>query len=274
MKKTISLILILFAGIFLVSCNGKKDDNNVKVYFYKYTRAYRENKEDPALISTQIYEKGSKVDEPEDPVRPGYIFEGWFKEVNHENEWNFDTDVADKNVVLYAKWESIAYKITLELNGGKLRSSFTGEFDENDIPYYEYRTGTTQALQSPTRTGYEFLGWYKTETIKTGDKQETQIDQTTSSDTTYYAHWKLLTLTIRFDVNAPAGVTVTPSQIQAKTIKYGDVIDFVLPTAPGYKFLGWNTRKNGSGVFLYNRDVFNGEADIRVYGQWTKDSNA
>lgn len=272
MKKTISLILILFAGFFLVSCNGKKDDNNVKVYFYKYNRAYREDKRDPALISTQIYEKGSKVTEPDEPVRPGYTFGGWFKEVSHQNEWDFNVDVADKNVVLYAKWESIAYIVTLELNGGKVRSSFTGQIDENGVPYYEYRTGTTQALSSPTRTGYEFLGWYKTDTIKAGDKQATQIDQTTSSDTTYYAHWKVLTVTVRFDVNAPAGVII--EGIQAKTIKYGDPIDFETPVAPGYIFLGWNRLKNGTGDFLYNREIFDVESDIRVYAQWMKDPNA
>ena len=32
------------------------------------------------------------IDKPTDPVRAGYDFDGWFKEEELENEWDFETD--------------------------------------------------------------------------------------------------------------------------------------------------------------------------------------
>lgn len=45
------------------------------------------------------------ADKPkEDPKRDGYTFGGWYKESTCENAWNFETDVVEGEVILYAKW--------------------------------------------------------------------------------------------------------------------------------------------------------------------------
>ena len=46
----------------------------------------------------------SLVSKPEDPERKNYEFQGWFKEKECENEWNFTTDLVTKNTRIYAKW--------------------------------------------------------------------------------------------------------------------------------------------------------------------------
>ena len=46
----------------------------------------------------------SLVSKPVDPTRKNYEFQGWFKEQDCENEWNFTTDLVAKNTRLYAKW--------------------------------------------------------------------------------------------------------------------------------------------------------------------------
>ena len=63
---------------------------------------------------------GIALAKPDDPVKIGQIFRGWFTEEALENEYNFDTLVSGP-MTLYAKWEiDPAFKtITFDLNEGK-----------------------------------------------------------------------------------------------------------------------------------------------------------
>ncbi|NLY10015.1 MAG: InlB B-repeat-containing protein [Tissierellia bacterium] len=51
--------------------------------------------------------KGEKVTQPTAPTKTDNTFLGWYKDAEGTNEWNFDTDVVNKNITLYAKWEEI-----------------------------------------------------------------------------------------------------------------------------------------------------------------------
>ena len=56
------------------------------------------------LYKTVAVEANALVSKPEDPLRARYEFQGWFKETNCENEWNFTTDRVTGNLRLFAKW--------------------------------------------------------------------------------------------------------------------------------------------------------------------------
>ena len=47
-----------------------------------------------------------KIEKPEDPVREGYVFKGWY---NGDTVYDFDTDVIE-DITLTAMWEEITYK--------------------------------------------------------------------------------------------------------------------------------------------------------------------
>lgn len=47
---------------------------------------------------------GEKLACPEDPVRDGYKFEGWYKDIHLTEEWDFEKDTVQGNMSLYAKW--------------------------------------------------------------------------------------------------------------------------------------------------------------------------
>lgn len=47
---------------------------------------------------------GEKIPRPEDPKREGYELEGWYTDIHLTEKWNFDEDVAEGNMSLYAKW--------------------------------------------------------------------------------------------------------------------------------------------------------------------------
>lgn len=55
-------------------------------------------------IEDQVVQFGEKVERPEDPVREGYRFAGWYKDIHLNEEWNFEEDTVEGNMSLYAKW--------------------------------------------------------------------------------------------------------------------------------------------------------------------------
>ncbi len=51
---------------------------------------------------------GEKLAKPADPSREGYRFLGWYKDIYLTQAWDFDKDLLQGNVTLYAKWEGEA----------------------------------------------------------------------------------------------------------------------------------------------------------------------
>ena len=52
----------------------------------------------------QIAEAGGKLQKPEDPVREGYTFGGWYKDFYFRELWDFETDTVQETCCLWAKW--------------------------------------------------------------------------------------------------------------------------------------------------------------------------
>ena len=90
---------------------ANENSNNYHVdFFNNYLR-------EDVVLSNGTYAKGNNVlyktvevapdalvNKPEDPLRARYEFQGWFKETDCENEWNFTTDRVTGNLRLFAKW--------------------------------------------------------------------------------------------------------------------------------------------------------------------------
>lgn len=47
---------------------------------------------------------GSVVARPEDPVAEGYRFDGWYRDAACTKVWNFESDIVQSDMTLYAKW--------------------------------------------------------------------------------------------------------------------------------------------------------------------------
>ncbi len=47
---------------------------------------------------------GTTISAPQAPVKSGYTFAGWYKDMDGSQAWNFATDVVNANLTLYAKW--------------------------------------------------------------------------------------------------------------------------------------------------------------------------
>lgn len=62
---------------------------------------------------------------PDNPVREGFTFAGWFTDPEFKKSWDFYRDKASETMTFYAKWEknpeTVIYKITVEkLKHGKI----------------------------------------------------------------------------------------------------------------------------------------------------------
>ncbi|BBH22513.1 hypothetical protein Back11_38580 [Paenibacillus baekrokdamisoli] len=47
---------------------------------------------------------GSRIEAPSAPVRAGFTFGGWYKDLSYAGPWQFDADTVNADITLYAKW--------------------------------------------------------------------------------------------------------------------------------------------------------------------------
>ena len=173
------------------------------------------------------------------PERTGYTFSGWFAGTK---QYTTGTWTTDSNVTLVAKWTANTYKATYNANGGAVSSS-----NEN----YTYDAHYT--LLEPTRTGYEFLGWYKNGTL-VPSSGTWKFD----TDISLVAEWKACVYTVTYD----AGLG-TSSQSSAQATYDSN---FTLATASrvGYTFDGWYC-----GETPYSDGVWKNTSNVTLTAKWT-----
>ncbi len=55
-------------------------------------------------VPSQTVQYGEKVKKPEDPIREGYHLEGWYRDLDRTQKWDFHKDTVKGNMTLYANW--------------------------------------------------------------------------------------------------------------------------------------------------------------------------
>ena len=145
---------------------------------------------------------------------------------------------------------SVTYPVTFNPNGGTVSTK-----SKNVTIGKTYGT-----LPTPTRTGYDFDGWYTRESSGTKVTANTSVG--TDPPTTLYAHWKGKTYTVTFDAN---GGTVG---MKSRTATYGSEYPALpAPTREGYSFDGWYTQKTGGTKVDENTTVTTAANHI-LYAHW------
>ncbi len=124
-------------------------------------------------ISNRTVESGSKVNAPTEPLKEGYIFEGWYY---GDTKWDFNNTI-NGNITLKAKWKIISYSITFDINGH-------GEQPEKISNLYNL----PEELPTLTENGYVFFGWYLDSQFVIPAALGTKL----TSDITLYAKWHKL----------------------------------------------------------------------------------
>jgi len=200
----------------------------------------------PASIS--VYYGDAYNSLPSAGTKTGYDFVGWYTAASGGTKIE-NTSICTLSGTLYAHWTAKSCTITLDVNGGDALASTSINSD------YDSAYGT---LPSPTRTGYDFAGWF---TTASGGSQVTSAT-ICAGDTTIYAHWNSKPYSITLNVNGGNALS-NPSVSAYYDGSYGTL---PTPTKTGYDFTGWFTAANG-GTQVTAATVCKGSATI--YAQWT-----
>lgn len=202
--------------------------------------------------------------------RTGYGFAGWNTAPDGSGSSYVNrariTSLTSENggvVTLYAQWAPITYRI----NYRNVTSS-----DSNPNPT-AYSSTETVILQTLSRSGYAFEGWYSDSSFRT---PITVINSNlTGGAVTVYAKWTQLKYSISFDGNARGRGTVTGTMRDLANRLFGRT--YMLTSCsyrlPGYVFLGWSTNPNSDTPEYMNRakvtDLasINGET-VTLYAVW------
>lgn len=196
-------------------------------------------------VSNQIINKDGTITKPQDPVRDGYKFLGWY---SNNVLFDFNTPVT-KNLELVAKWEkakdnsttgttTTTKKTTTKKNDTTNTTTtkktttttteakkYTVTFDSNGgskVSSKEVTSGSKVSKPSnPTRTGYKFSGW-------TLNNKAYDFNSKVTSNITLVAKWTAKTYTVKVssvDAYSPArilSVYEDGSKISFKQINYTD----------------------------------------------------
>ena len=153
-------------------------------------------------IATQIVGYGEKVDEPADPSRPGYVFEGWYKDNGLTTPWDFAMGTVTSPTTLYAKWSVYippvpSYLITLnDSDNGTITSDRTTA-----------RQGTTVTLTVSPDDGYAV------NTVTVTDFFGNRVEVSRNSDGTYsfLMPYSQVTVSVTFAAEDPVVFTDVPA---------------------------------------------------------------
>lgn len=108
-------------------------------------------------VEPQTVKKGRKITEPEQPVKEGTHFLGWYMGENSRDEWDFENDRLIENITLYAKWgiPTISKEWTAEEKAAAVIESNMfndpGNLFDGDI-----ESGASSTGASKTWTDYTF----------------------------------------------------------------------------------------------------------------------
>ena len=164
------------------------------------------------------------------PTRTGYTFLGWTGEGITTPQPNVTIPKGSTGDKTYIEnWKLTEYNITMDLNGGSGQEKVVYTMTDEDFE-----------LPTPTRHGYEFVGW--TGEGITTPQTSVKIPKGSTGNKAYTANWQVIEYTITLDTNG--GPVVSP-------IKYTVEDLFTLPyiLRPGYEFAGWTL--DGSGMLPF-----------------------
>ena len=183
------------------------------------------------------------------PTRTGYTFLGWTGEGITTPQPNVTIPKGSTGDKTYIEnWELTEYNIAMDLNGGSGQEKVVYTMTDEDFE-----------LPTPTRNGYEFVGW--TGEDITTPQTSVKIPKGSTGNKAYTANWQVIEYTITLVTNG--GPAVSP-------IKYTVEDSFTLPylLRTGYEFVGWTL--DGSGMIPATPLIiyYGTTGDLRYKAEW------
>ncbi|MBO5789019.1 MAG: InlB B-repeat-containing protein, partial [Clostridia bacterium] len=212
---------------------------------YEYA-FYSEGRE---LLSGMVEETSQVMPPVNDPKKAGCIFVGWQLSGGGIVNWPYTANATTGDMVFTAVFTPIDYTITYHLNGGTNSTYNPTTYTVND----------TVTLASPTKTAYDFMGWYTSADFS--GARITQITLGTHENISLYAKWQPTVYRITYHLNG--GIFQTEKN--SYTIE-SETITLDAPTRTGYTFGGWYTDEAFGNALTSISAGSHG--DVKVYAKW------
>ncbi|MCR4615360.1 MAG: InlB B-repeat-containing protein [Clostridiales bacterium] len=206
----------------------------------------------------------------------GHTFYGWFdnpdfRGVGHDIG---ETETVTDAVTYYAKWLANHYLIAFDAKGGENAP------DTLDVTY-----GVTFTIptQTPTRTGYTFLGWDDREVGASVQYEAGQEITSNLSEGNYfgqpptlifYAVWEALPFRTVWRANGGVWTATAETEIFIDVIydqPYSQFMPQNEPTKNGWAFAGWFTEQTG-GTQIKSSDLVKVTGETVFYAHWQQQS--
>lgn len=230
---------------------------------------------------------GSSMPYASKPDKMYYVFGGYYTSTNGSGTQYYTSSMGsyrnwDKtsNTTLYAKWTAETVSISYDSQGGSSVSSTTVKYNSNL---------TSSNLPTPTRAGFNFVGWYKS--TSSSEKLSTSTVANSSNlaingsagayKATVYAKWAEKTPKITLSATTANGYSntwdeiadwtpSTSSKTASKTYTYNTQFGTMpKPSRTGYTFKGWFASESSSATQYTNTDRVLFDYDTTLYAQWT-----
>ena len=152
-------------------------------------------------------------------VKEGYVFIGWSLSPNGEILYKDESYVNVKvgGLTLYAIFEEATYKITYNLDGGKVTNNPT-----------TYTISSDYVFNKPTKEGYKFIGFY------TEDGKLVESTLGLSGNLYLTAKYQAITYNITYTSDLNIDTNLLP-----KVYSKDNVVTFDSLSKLGYEFVGW-----------------------------------
>lgn len=197
-------------------------------------------------IKTETIHYNTTVTKPNDPVREGYSFMGWYNIPNYKQGKKFDfSSKILTSQTIYAAWEK-------DLN---ITINYNYEGSTNQVVVIKYNNKLAKPAD-PVRDGYTFMGWYDAANYKAANVFN--FDSQLVEDTTVYAGWEKNPI-VTFDY----GDKFDSEKI---TIAYGGLLS--IPKSKmkdGMCVAGWYLDSNYSELFDDKQPIL---IDTTLYSKW------
>lgn len=205
--------------------------------FVKGTVSFDMQGHGDAIAALTNVAANSKISAPSAPSDDAYNFGGWYKESTCENAWDFDNDVVNESMTLYAKWTLKTYAINY----------LAGENGTGTVAAGTKNHGEDYTLSSSTfsRDHYTQDGW----STEDGGAKAYNLGATytTNAALTLYPHWAADTYTITWKVGGIALEGAALDGVSTSVAYGGKVTDFpsvdddaIESTCGANKFMGWS----------------------------------
>ena len=184
-------------------------------------------------------------------LRPGYEFAGWTLDGSGMLPFTpliiYPGTTGDLHYK--AEWRLAEYTITMDLDGGSGQEKVVYTITDEEFE-----------LPTPTRNGYEFVGW--TGEDITTPQTSVKIPKGSTGNKAYTANWKVIRYTITLVTNGGAVIASIPYTVE------DSVTLPIPPDRPGYEFSGWVL--DGSGQFPSTPMIIpKGSTGDRIYkAEW------